>query len=47
VLASGSHLDAEEIISFCRQRLSAYKLPQRIHFVEALAMTATGKVKRV
>ncbi|MBK6542048.1 MAG: acyl--CoA ligase [Flavobacteriales bacterium] len=47
VLAPGAQLDPEDIVSFCRERLSAYKLPQRIHFVEALAMTATGKVKRV
>ncbi|MBK8341784.1 MAG: AMP-binding protein [Flavobacteriales bacterium] len=47
VLTPGAVLDAEDIVSFCRERLSAYKLPQRIHFVEALAMTATGKVKRV
>ncbi|MBK6754765.1 MAG: hypothetical protein IPG69_14575 [Flavobacteriales bacterium] len=47
VLAPGAQLDPEDIVSFCRERLSAYKLPSTHHFVEALAMTATGKVKRV
>lgn len=38
--------DQEELIRFCRKRLSAYKAPQRILFVERLEMTGSGKTKR-
>ncbi|MEO8068403.1 MAG: AMP-binding protein [Flavobacteriales bacterium] len=46
VLFAGTSADAEELIAHCRKRLAAYKLPQRIRFVRALELTATGKVKR-
>lgn len=39
-------VDTEELIDFCRKQLSAYKVPQRIHFVDALPMTLSGKLIR-
>lgn len=35
-----------EIQSFVRERLAPYKCPQRIHFVQELPKTATGKIQR-
>jgi acyl-CoA synthetase (AMP-forming)/AMP-acid ligase II len=37
---------ADEIIAFCRERLSAFKLPQRIVFIDELPRNAMGKVVR-
>lgn len=39
-------LEAEELLAFCRKRLSAYKIPQKIEFVESLPMTNSGKLIR-
>lgn len=46
VVSTSPNPDTEELIRFCRDQLSTYKVPQRIAFVDALNMTATGKVKR-
>jgi acyl-CoA synthetase (AMP-forming)/AMP-acid ligase II len=44
VRVEGSDVDAEELQSFLMQRLSDYKVPRRISFVEELPRNATGKV---
>ncbi|MBI3684104.1 MAG: AMP-binding protein [Acidobacteria bacterium] len=36
----------EEIMSFCRERLAAYKVPRQVEFVEEIPKTATGKFLR-
>ncbi|MFM7078449.1 MAG: class I adenylate-forming enzyme family protein, partial [Bacteroidota bacterium] len=47
VLKTGFHPpDQEEMIRFCRKHLSAYKVPQRILFVDQLETTGSGKTKR-
>jgi len=46
VLHEGMQPDTEEILHYCRQKLSTYKLPQRIRFVSALPMTGSGKIAR-
>ena len=46
VLKADVVLDVEDLIAHCRKHLTVHKLPQRIHFVQTLEMTATGKVKR-
>lgn len=46
LLNSEKKLDVEELISFCRNRLSPYKIPQQINFVEALPMTYSQKLIR-
>jgi long-chain acyl-CoA synthetase len=38
--------DTESIIDFCRNKLSTYKVPQKIVFVDSLPMTDSGKLKR-
>ncbi|WP_237173407.1 AMP-binding protein [Paracandidimonas lactea] len=42
----GYDLDAEALIAWCRENMSAYKVPKMIEFCELLPMTASGKVKR-
>ncbi|QQR86739.1 MAG: AMP-binding protein [Flavobacteriales bacterium] len=46
VLNDGAVGDAEDLIAHCRTSMAAFKLPQRIRFVDELEMTTTGKVKR-
>lgn len=47
IMVSGdSEIDTEEIIGYCRDRLSTYKIPQKIIVVEKLAMTDSGKLIR-
>ncbi len=48
VLKKGEKATPEEIIEFCRQRLSSFKRPRYVAFVDELPRTSTGKVlKRV
>ncbi len=35
-----------QLTEFCKQCLPAYKIPRQFHFVDALPMTPTGKVRR-
>lgn len=43
--AKGS-LDTDDIISFCRKHLSAYKIPRIIEFRDELALSPAGKILR-
>jgi long-chain acyl-CoA synthetase len=43
---SGATLDPDEVISFCRARLAAYKVPRAVSFVADLPRTSSGKVMR-
>ena len=36
----------EEITAFCRVNMSAYKVPKVIDFVDALPLTAVGKIDK-
>ena len=38
--------DADDIVSFCREHLAAYKVPRAVQFVDDLPKTSTGKVMR-
>ncbi len=44
VLKDEQHVREEELIQFCRSRLSAYKVPQDILFVDELPKTTVGKI---
>jgi benzoate-CoA ligase family protein len=37
---------AEELMAHCKGRLAPYKFPRRVHFVDELPKTATGKIQR-
>ncbi len=47
ILAEGQVLTARELVVWCREKLSAYKIPVRVEFVSGLPMTASGKIRRV
>jgi acyl-CoA synthetase (AMP-forming)/AMP-acid ligase II len=36
---------AEDILSFCRRRLSSHKVPSSIEMVSEIALTSSGKVR--
>ena len=40
----GEAADPEQIIAWCRERMAAYKYPRMVEVVQALPMTATGKI---
>jgi acyl-CoA synthetase (AMP-forming)/AMP-acid ligase II len=42
----GSDLGEDELLAFARERLSAYKVPERVLFVDDLPRTGTEKVQR-
>jgi len=50
VLKDGAAGDSREIrrelIEFCRSRLASYKVPRRVHVVDALPKSTVGKVLR-
>jgi long-chain acyl-CoA synthetase len=46
ILQPRATLTSRELIDWCRESLSIYKVPVRVKFVDALALTASGKVRR-
>jgi long-chain acyl-CoA synthetase len=46
VLREGASADEAEIRSYCRDRLTQYKVPARVEFTDALPKNAAGKVLR-
>jgi acyl-CoA synthetase (AMP-forming)/AMP-acid ligase II len=47
VLKPNAKLGAEELLGFCKERLSAYKVPKSVEFCSALPHTEVGKVNKV
>jgi long-chain acyl-CoA synthetase len=45
-LRPGEHVDPDELIAFCRERMAAYKYPRVVELVDELPRTASGKVLR-
>ncbi len=43
-LKPGAKATVEEIISYCKERVAAYKYPRIVEFRDALPKTATGKI---
>lgn len=46
VLHDGATIDVEEVLTYCRKRLSTYKIPQKVKIVDSLPMTGSGKIQR-
>jgi long-chain acyl-CoA synthetase len=46
ILNDGAKIDVEDILTWCKKRLSAFKAPQRLKIVESLPMTGSGKLQR-
>ena len=47
VLKEGAKIGAEELQRFCKDRLSSYKVPKSVEFVESLPHTEVGKVNKL
>ncbi len=47
VLAAGSSVTEAELIEICRQRVGAFKAPDRIHFFAELTKGPSGKIQRI
>jgi long-chain acyl-CoA synthetase len=45
-LKPGESVSEDSLISFCKERMAAYKYPRQIEFVEDLPKTASGKILR-
>ncbi|WP_338606654.1 class I adenylate-forming enzyme family protein [Desulfoferula mesophila] len=42
----GTEASSEQIIAFCKEHLTRYKVPKSIEFVDQLPLSAVGKVLR-
>ena len=42
----GKPLNAEEMMAWCKERISHHKVPGRIRIVEEFPMTVTGKIQK-
>jgi acyl-CoA synthetase (AMP-forming)/AMP-acid ligase II len=46
VLRKGATCTSEELIEFCKQRMSRFKAPKSVEFIESLPKNATGKIMK-
>ncbi len=46
VVKKDASLDADELIAFCREELTAYKVPRHVVFVDDLPKSNVGKISR-
>jgi fatty-acyl-CoA synthase len=44
--AAGARVTEEEIRDYCRGKISHYKIPRYVKFVDAFPMTVTGKIRK-
>jgi acyl-CoA synthetase (AMP-forming)/AMP-acid ligase II len=44
-LRNGTPVTSEEVLTFCRRRLSSQKVPVTVEFVPEVSMTSSGKVR--
>ncbi|GJM31229.1 MAG: long-chain-fatty-acid--CoA ligase [Saprospiraceae bacterium] len=44
VLKDGASISEEDLISWTKEHIAAYKYPRQIEFIDALPMSATGKI---
>jgi long-chain acyl-CoA synthetase len=47
ILQPDQALTQQTLIAWCRRSLSIYKIPVRVSFVDRLALTTSGKIRRV
>ncbi len=45
-LKKGAGIQAEDVRDFCRGRISRYKIPKHVAFVDAYPLTASGKIQK-
>jgi acyl-CoA synthetase (AMP-forming)/AMP-acid ligase II len=44
-LRNGTPVTSEELLTYCRKRLSSQKVPTSVEFVPEISMTSSGKVR--
>jgi long-chain acyl-CoA synthetase len=42
----GGELDTDKLVAYARERLAGYKLPRRVHVIDELPKTGSGKVSK-
>ena len=42
IVKNNPALSKEELLSFCQKKLSKYKIPKTIHFIDSIPRTVTG-----
>lgn len=45
-LKTGAQISEEEVIDFCRGKISRFKIPKYIFFIDEYPMTASGKIQK-
>jgi acyl-CoA synthetase (AMP-forming)/AMP-acid ligase II len=46
VVRAGATVTADELTAWCREVMANFKVPRQIHFVAALPLNASGKVRK-
>lgn len=46
VLKKGSNIGSKDIIDFCRNNITSYKVPRYVEFIDELPLTSSGKVQK-
>jgi len=46
ILKENSKIEPNDVIDFCRGKISRYKIPKYVHFIEGYPMTASGKIQK-
>ena len=46
VLKEGETMTEQEVVSYCKERLAAYKVPKQVTFIDELPKSAVGKILR-
>jgi acyl-CoA synthetase (AMP-forming)/AMP-acid ligase II len=46
VVRAGAQLTEEELLSYLRERLAAYKIPKIVSFLDELPKTGAGKIDK-
>ena len=44
--ADGASLSAEQVQAFCKDKISWFKIPKYVHFVDVFPMTASQKIQK-
>ena len=46
ILRKGTEMTAEDVQDFCRNKISWYKIPKYVAFIDSYPMTASGKIQK-
>ena len=46
ILKEDAQIEPSDVSDFCRGKISRYKIPRYVHFLEDYPMTASGKIQK-